>query len=60
MKVLGNIKLKNKNMFRFFNKAGHRYKGSIFKFMEKLIRLEQIPFSYGNTSLVQNLEKEGQ
>merc|ERR1711893_324841 len=32
-KVLGNIKLKNKNMFKFFNKAGHRYKGSIFKFM---------------------------
>ena len=58
-KVLGNIKLKNKNMFKFFNKAGHRYKGSIFKFMEKLIKLEQIPFRYGNTSLVQIWKKKG-
>ena len=58
-KVVEKIKLKNKNMFKYFIKSGHMYKGSIFKLMEKMIKMEEIPFKYGNTSLIQIWKKKG-
>ena len=58
-KVCEKIKTKNKNMFKFFNKSGHQYKGSIFRLMEKLIQLEEIPFKYGATSLIPIWKKKG-
>ena len=58
-KVCKKIKLKNKNLYNLFNRAGEDYKEAIFEYMAKLIKTESIPKSFLNTSLTQIWKKKG-
>ena len=58
-KVCKKIKLKNKNLYNLFNKAGDEYKNAIFEYMAKMIKTERIPKSFLNTSLTQIWKKKG-
>ena len=51
-KVLGRIEKKGKRMFNLLNKAGKKYKESVYLYMRKIIQKEQIPFRISYTSLV--------
>ena len=58
-KVLEKIKTKNKNYFRFLNNAGIAYKEAMFQYMSKMIKTENIPKCYLNTSLFQIWKGKG-
>ena len=58
-KVLDKIKAKNKNYFKFLNKAGIAYKEAMFQYMSKMVKTENIPKCYLNTSLFQIWKGKG-
>ena len=58
-KVLEKIKAKSKNYFKFLNKAGIAYKEAMFQYMSKILKTENIPKCYLNTSLFQIWKGKG-
>ena len=57
--VTDKIKVKSKNVFNLFNRAGPAYKEAIFQYMAKLIKKEEIPREYSKTTLFQIWKKKG-
>ena len=45
-------KKKVKRIFNLLNKAGEKYKDSVYLYMRKIIKKEQIPLQFSYTSLV--------
>ena len=59
MRVMEKAKEKNKGFYKLFNKAGESYKWAIFDIMEKIVKTEQIPEIFRDTSLIQIWKKKG-
>ena len=57
--VVDKIKENNKMVYKFFTKAGERYKESMFKVMCHLIEKETVPKAFKKTSLLQIWKKKG-
>ena len=58
-KVIDKIKKKGKKVYILFTKAGNKYKNAIFQYMKKLIKTEQVPGCFKETSLTQIWKKKG-
>ena len=58
-KVTKKIKEKNKKMYELYNKAGDDYKIATFEYMKKLIKSEEVPRIFLNTTLTQIWKGKG-
>ena len=58
-KFLDKIKAKNKNLYKFLIRSGTKYQQSIFKYMQKLIELEEVPSSFKHSTLIQIWKGKG-
>ena len=58
-KVTKKIKEKNKKMYDLYNKAGDDYKWAIFEYMKRLVKSEDVPRIFLNTTLTQIWKGKG-
>ena len=58
-KVTKKIQEKNKKMFDLYNKAGDDYKYAIYQYMKKLIKSEDVPRVFLDTTLTQIWKGKG-
>ena len=57
--VLKDIKKKNKGMFKLLNNAGNKYKKTIYHYMKRIIRDEDITRAFNITWLISIWKKKG-
>ena len=57
--VINTFKKKNKATYKFIVKAGERYKTSIYKFCNRMVKEETFPEKFSETMLKQLWKKKG-
>ena len=58
-KVLKNLKIKNKGMFKLLNKSGDKYKDAIYHYMKRIFKHEDIPQIFQITWLIAIWKRKG-